>query len=479
MARLSLNALQAVLIRERLILYLQHRRAGDGQFSVRKLVEAIAFSEANANNPAAYNEERDSEGESVRYDSGFSLKNSTISNFLDRKASAIADENLPLIRNFLVHEGFLSPALLKLGGRHPEPWLSPEFSGLAPTDARLQKYRYELEGEYLRSEGEGAHTQLWIAAPGRSKPFVTVRIQTVCAKDKALPSLKCISLDGGPPSPAYEGRIFLMPGRTLVLVEVCSTERTWDGRVMRLTPQESGLIVAQTGDNASSRVDRLSHQRCAAADHARYSVRDGVISSHGLSRKDVEGRRPSFGKFSRADLESARDFYKRGARERAAFNAQLIASVRAGDARAVLQALLQGADPNSSEEKTGRMGLHLAAASNRLDIIEILTANRIEELLRIGKLDLALDEQALDAWRRSRLALNALVKDRAERCYPSAYAPVGFDDTERNRTAMSIWRRLMRLEMNADPGIEYRGRYAHLEYWKPSSVMRRAMAETA
>lgn len=474
MHRLPLNALQAVLIRERLILYLEHRRATDQQFSVRKLVEAISFSRANEGNPLAYREERDRDD--ARYDSGFALKNSTISNFLNRKASAMAEENLPLLRNFLVREGFLSPSLLKLGGRHPEPWLEPEFSGLAPTDARLQTFRYKLEGEYLRSEGDGVFSQLWIAAPGRSKPFVTLRVVTCCANEKTRPSLKCISLDGGAPPSSYEGRIFLMPGKTLVHIEVSSTKRSWDGRILRITPLDEGLAASEP-HGGTFQFDRLSNERCAAANRSRYRVRDGVAASHGLSLEGVSGRLFLLGDGPSYEVEAAQMFYKKDRRSRIALNAMFIAAVKAGDLRAVAEALIQGADPNTREKKTGRTAAHLAAAANRLDIIRILTAEKTEEAAVIEEHlgGLALDEQALACWRRARLARIAAVKDSAEGCYPSAYAPVGFDDSERNRVATSIWRTLMRLEMEEPSDLPYRGNYAHLEYWQPSSVMSESM----
>lgn len=470
----SLNALQTILIRERLILYVDHRRQRDGSFSMRELIEAIAFSEANAGKPSIYSEERDT-GE--RYDAGFTLKNNTIGNFLARKASSTTEEHLRLLRDFLAHEGFLSPALLRLAVRHPDPWLAQEFAGIAPSDPRLQRHRYELEGEYLRGTRSGRFSQLWIAAPGRSKPFVTLRVAAVCPACESRPSLKCLSHDGGPPDSAAEGRIFLMPGKTLVLVEVSYPKGNWSGGILRVEFSEHGINLIDASARASG-YDRVYSTNCATSERSRYNVRDAIRASYVLSREQMESRRPTIrmGDFRK---EQARALYKKPRRHQKRLDKELLTAAASGDAPAVLYALIRGANPNARDTNTERTAAHLAAAANSLAVIRTLTADAQSEqaVLHDYHGGRTLDEESSAAWRNARSARDPLAVDDAEKCYASAFAPIGFDASPRSREALEIWRTLMPLEMAERTGDEYYGRLAHLAFWKPSSVMTNAILQ--
>lgn len=459
--RRLLNALQAILIRERLILYLQSQK---NHLSVSKLIDRIAHCKAN-----------------IEYDNTVSLANSTLDNFVKRKTSAMSQAHQRLIRNFLAVEGFLSPALLRLAARHPDPWLAQEFAGVAPTDPRLQRHRHTLEGEYLRGGGarSGRYSQLWIAAPGRSKPFVTLRATGMCRASIDRPSLKCLSHDGGPPDSAAEGRIFLMPGKTLVLVEVSNSQGRWSGGILRVQLSEDGLSLLDLHVRAS-RFGRVSSANCITSERSRYSVCDAIRASYVLSREQIESRRPAIamGNFRR---EQARELYKKPRLYQKQLDAELLSAAANGDANAVLESLIRGANPNARKAKTGRTATHLAAAANSLAVIRTLTADAKNEqaVLQNYHAGRSLDDEASAAWRNARWARDPLATDDAESCYASSYAPVGFDGSARTHEALEIWRTLMPLEMSERTGDEYYGGYAHLDFWKPSSVMTNSILQNA
>lgn len=483
MKRPSLNASQAILIRERLILYMEHRRIKDGAFSVREVIEAIAFSEANAGKPPAYSEEKDT-GE--RYDVGFTLKNNTISNFLARKASATAEEHLRLMRDFLAHEGFLSPALLKMAAKHPDPWLAPEFAGVAHSDPRLQIYRYALEGEYLQETRSGRFDQIWIAALGRSKPFVTIRVATASPGCNERPSLKCLSHDGGQSGAAAEGRIFLMPGKSLILVEASYPNRNWSVGILSVQLLEDGLHLIDARAR-TSRYDRITCGNCATSERSSYSIRDAERASNVKSKEYMENFGSLLGTpgpvFEMQDIrkEQARKLYKKPRRYQKRLNALLLAAATSGDARNVLDALIRGANPNARDPKTGRTAAHLAAAANSLAVIRTLTADPKSEqtVLQEYHEGQSLDDEAWATWRNARWARDSLIVDDAEQCFASAYAPIGLDDSPRSREALEIWRILMPIEMSERTSEGYFGRFAHLDFWKPSSVMTESLQRFA
>lgn len=475
MPRPPFNALQAILIRERLILYLEHRRQEKPSFSIHKLIEVIIFSEANDDKPDAYREEIDEEG---RYDRAMALKNNSIGNFVTRKSSALDAENLPLIRDFLVHEGFLSPNLLRTGAKHPEPWISQEFRGLATADPRLQSHRAALEGEYLRSEGNGTVNQLWIAAPGRSKPFVTLRAITRCPANESPPSIRCLNLDAGLPKVPAEGRIFLMPGRTLVLVEVSETDKSWSGRIEQVRPN-SDILTLQQADGSEDHYERISVELCATSPRSQYQIDKARRASRISQPNDGETRFPRIGAMS--PVRDRRRILAASIRRRPnqdALDADLLAAAAQGDARGVFHALSRGANINSQKTGTGRTAAHLAAAVNSREAVLVLAGDDDSEGTIIKKYAqaLSIDDAALDVWRGAKMQRDPLAVDSEEGCYPSAFAPVGFDNTSRNARATANWRTLMRSEMSERSSQDFRGRYAHLEFWKPSTVMAATLA---
>jgi hypothetical protein len=166
MARTPLNVLQAILIRERLILCFQTRKSGWENYNVRKFIEDIAQSDGNEDEARAYREHADDEDEGGRFDAALPLKHSTVDNLLNRRSSAISDDNLRLICNFLLAEGYLTARTLALCGEHPDHRLQKQFGGIAPTDARLQRYRRSLEGEYRPgNEPEAAPNRSYLCGP--------------------------------------------------------------------------------------------------------------------------------------------------------------------------------------------------------------------------------------------------------------------------------------------------------------------------
>lgn len=474
MPRPPFNALQAILIRERLILYLEHRRKEKPSFSIHKLIEEIIFSEANADKPDAYREESDQEG---RYDRAMALKNNTIGNFVTRKSSALDAKNFPLLRDFLVHEGFVSPNLLRTSARHPEPWVSQEFRGLATADPRLQRHRATLEGEYLRSEGNGTFNQMWIAAPGRSKPFVTLRNPIECPGQHGLPSITCLNFDGGRPAAPAEGRIFLMPGRTLVLVEVTNSDKSWRGRIERVNVEADHLML-RSADGTDERYERISVERCALSPRSLYPLDKARRASRISHRDDSEVRFPRIGTMTPIrDQRREQAARRRRQRNQDEFDADLLAAATQGDARGVFHALARGANINTKEAGTGRTAAHLAAAANARDAVLVLAGDEGSEDRIIRKYAQAppIDDAALGVWREAKRLRDRLAVDNEEGCYPSAFAPVGFNHTKRNAQAMAIWRTLLRAEMGERSRPDFFGRHAHLEFWKPSSLMMRTL----
>lgn len=473
MARATFNALQAILIRERLILYFDHRRLTDKSFSVRKLIETVVFSEANAEKPTAYHAADDT-GE--RYDAGLPLKNNTIGNLLTRKASATTDATQPLLCDFLVSEGFLSPRLLVMSARHPHKPLTTQFSGIAATDPRLQKYRYALEGEYLLVTQNAVH-QLWIAAPGRSKPFVTLRTTAANSSNVSAPDrmpLKNVNHDSATPSTLHEGRIYLMPDESPTLVEVSYADRTWDGRIQRVLANDDALILHNDA-YADIILKRLSPINCMTSRRNRYSVADGVRAAEFANTKKEEG---IFAAIVRAkERETMTNAQQQPeAQNQQNLNSRLIESAKAGDATAVLRALLDGANINAKDPELGRTATHWAAAANALEAVLILAVHDDVETEMMAKHlpSMNFDEESLLGWRAARASRDPLVVDDREHCYPSAFAPVAFDGGERGRRATAIWQCLMRIEMETRQSRAESGPYSHLEDWKPSSVMQEA-----
>lgn len=480
MPRPPFNALQAILVRERLILYLLHRRQTERRFSVRKLIEAIVFSEANAQNPRAYQEGADDEG---RYDKAMPLKNNTIGNFVTRKSSVTDAENLPLIRDFLLAEGFVSPNLLDLNARHPDAKLLSHFAGIAPTDPRLQRHRAALEGEYIYCEGQSIG-QIWIAAPGRSKPFITLRAQRSSEPDMSRapkPNLKTLNLEAARSLTRSEGRIFLLPGDTATLVEVSAADRKWSGRVYRLGVSTHGIILHNelTG---SVGLDRVTPSNCTTGQRTPYGLKASSTLAPNVSNwSGRAGRLVSLGlPVSTAKSKgSATPAFKK------ALNQALIDGAKAGDAYAILLALVQGANVNYQDEETGRTATHWAAAANALEAVYVL-ASRPERRLR-GQGDAPghdrilakylpnarLSRGELETWRRARHRRDALILDK-EHCFASAYAPVASDKTERNRRATRIWHFLLSTEIKRMVHRYDTSPFAILEVWQPSSVMKEA-----
>lgn len=445
MAEQTFNALQAILIRERLILFWELRRSADRSYSVRRLIEDIALSDANEGAPNAYDERQDEDG--TRFDAGFTLKHSTVDNLLSRKASAISDDNLMLIGNFLSSEGFLSAEALALCGRHPNLKLARQFSGIAPSDARLQRYRRSLEGEYRAAEQAQS---LWVAAPGRSKPFVTLRL--------------AVSADTEPKDgKLFEGRIFLMPTDMTMIVEVSLPGRNMECCLHRIGIDGATMILHHEARPPIA-LDRLSPQRWRAAERLSYQAaksRQGPIS--GL-RETRQVRQPSL---SRSPEEQAHDF-------------ALLSAAREGNLPALLLALLNGADINTQDPATGATATHIAAERADAEMVRWLADSNFGDIKRLGDVlpQTTLDEEQRRRWTNSSYRRDPLILDH-QQCLASACAPISTDASERNRIATEIWQLLLTREVEAHAGAFGTNSTALLEIWQPSRAMREAMQRYA
>lgn len=469
MARTPLNALQAILIRERLIVCFQIRKSELLKYNVRKLIEDIALSSGNEGEARAYQEDQDREDEGQRFDSGLTLKHSTVDNLLNRRSSSISDDNLRLISNFLQTEGYLSAETLSLCGDHPDLRLQKQFGGLATTDARLQRYRRALEGEYRFI----AESQvLWVAAPGRSKPFVSLR--AVSAPTRASHPLHKTAFSAS--SERYEGRLFLMPGNTVSLIEMSTASKTWDGNIYR---------VAARG-NAIELLNELTGSRSFERAAPSLAAARGLRAAIGKALASLRFRWQVCRERDRKVLKALQRLWAPHPAVPSQFNLQhernaaLIEAAKTGKASTIVNLLAQGADINFREPKTGRTAAHWAAATNALDKVYALTCRHEDEAWVLSEHlpDIYPQGEVADFWREARMQRLPLIADD-EGCLASALALASTDDSERNRTATAIWRYLMQSEAEY---IHYRfglPTSALLAIWKPSTLMVKAMQRYA
>lgn len=443
MAQTPLNALQAILIRERLILYFETKRSELRNYSVRKLIEDIALSMANEGEAHAYQENEDFRDEGKFSATGYTLKNSTLDNLLARRASAISDGNLRLIRNFLLAEGFLTPDVLELCRRYPDLRLRAQFNGIAATDARLQRYRRALEGEYHAAEGGSEHS-LWIAEPGRSKPFVSLRV------------LSSKETGAAHRSTLYEGRIFLMPADTTMVVEVSKSENKLYCRMHRLGVHEDSMI--------------LHHEARAPIIVNRLSPRNYLIARRFAHKPPDERPRVPFENLR--EILGGRDTARMPTPEHIAWNKAFMQAAREGDLPGLVLALLNGANINIREHETGRTAMHLAAARADLEMVQWLnnagqqTIPQVKELLP----GIELTDSMSKNLRALSYARHLLLRDQDD-CFASAMAPVSTDDSDRNRRATEIWHKLFAAEIEMFWAVYSVSPLLMLDFWKPSSSM--------
>lgn len=467
MAGDKITALQAILIRERLILYVQHRRRGNKTFSVRQLIEAVMFSNANKDDPRI-NDAATNTGD--RDDSGYPLKHNTIDNLLSRRTSAVTDQNLRLLQRFLVAEGLLSPVVIELCGEHPDIRLRRHFRGIALSDPRLQKYRRAIEGEYLHFADQTAH-HVWIAAPGRSNPFLSVRAVTQVKSLRSITGLvKPITLDPDmPPLIRYEGRTFLMPGEKMILVEMNVAGKTSDCVMRRVgisadslalqNDLSEPLILERTAPGVRGKERRLSFEL------VKYLLEQ--LMQH------LRRQKRAFNQLVRI----ASRVFRLQTGDQAEKNMALIEAARSGTAMEVMLALLRGADINYQDAMTGRTAAHWAAASGILEKVYVLAVHPDDEsqVLRAYFPDVPPVGDMADMWRTARAGRDPLIVDN-EGCFASALAPASTDHSDRNRVATEIWTYLLKVECSAAGARYDTSACAFLDIWKPSSVMREAQA---
>jgi hypothetical protein len=457
MARTPLNALQAILIRERLIVCFQIRKSELKQYNVRKLIEDIATSIGNESEAHAYQEHKDREDEGERFDAALTLKHSTVDNLLNRRSSAISDDNLRLICNFLLTEGYLSADTLALCGKHPDLRLQSHFGGIAQTDPRLQRHRRALEGEYQDSE----RTQsLCIAAPGRSKPFVSLRAGI---KPRAGNPLRGPAISAS--SERYEGRLFLMPGETVHLIEMRTFDKEWDGTIYRVAVQGNSLELHNplSGSRSFFRTEL----------HVSRGIR--AIIQEALAK--LLSRWQACRERDRRIIESFRQMWAPrspdvGLTALSGKDADLIEAAKSGQAFRLIQLLADGANINAVDPATRRSATHLAAATNSLASVFALACRQGDEewVLREHFPDIDPNSDLAKRWRSARRWRFSLATDD-EGCFASALAPASTDNSERNRTATTIWLYLLLIEAEHVEAHWKLPRSALLEVWKPSSVM--------
>lgn len=467
------NALQCIVIRERLILYFEHQTAKQHDYSVRALNEAVTFSEANELLNSHY--EEDSDG-SNRYDSGLPVKNNTLENFLKRKSSSTKDESIKLICNYLLSEGFVSPRLVTKASKHPDRYIAPEFAGIAPSDPRLQKYRHGIEGEYFSIE-DSEISHIWIAQPGRSKPFVTLRnltVQKAQGAEKDTPSLKALNYDTEIPQNIYEGRIFLMPEETLMHVEICYSNRKWRGELHTLSMRGDELFLHKEGETDKI-YERPSPKNCLTLQRNTYramqfaAVSDFVkTQSHGRGGFNIFGQNNSEEQLENTQTEISEEQLK--------LNTALIEAAKAGETAEVIKSLIVGANINYKDPEFGRTAAHWAASQNEMITVMALAGDIEEEdelLADVFQCNIPSQED-LEKWRTAKANRDPLIQDDQENCFASAFAPIGGDNSERNRTAKNIMMFLFPIEGRAMAEKPDAGASAVLNAWKPSSVMEQA-----
>lgn len=470
MARRPLNALQAILIRERVILYFDRKKTQDRSYSVRKLIEDIALSVANEDEADAYREEQDQEDEGQRFDSGLSLKHSAVDNFLSRRASAISDDNLHLICNFLVAEGFLSNEALALNGNHPDPRLSTQYKGIAETDPRLQRHRRALEGEYYE-HAPSIRQSLWIAAPGRSRPFVTLR------------QLSCVNHDPTEQPAVYEGRIFLIPTDITLMVEVSISPDKAECFVHRVGVRDNAMILHHEGRSPIT-IERTSLANFTLGKGSRYKpaaplkhVPSNLREAFGdPSEYDWPGARASLPevahhpKSPRASTPG--DTPKKGWRtdEETRLDLELLRAAATGDTPALLLSLFKGASINTQDRETGRTAAHLAAMRGDLEMTQWIDDPRVRDVHELHKIlpDAELTPDILKRWSNPLAFFHvrrfATERDH-EQCLPSELAPISTDNSDRNRRATAVWQ-LLFLKESREHSVS-----GLLDCWTPSSAM--------
>lgn len=465
MVRTPLNALQAILIRERLIACFEIRKSELKNYNVRKFIEDIATSIGNESEAHAYQEHKDREDEGERFDAALTLKHSTVDNLLNRRSSAISDDNLRLICNFLLTEGYLSAETLALCGKHPDLRLQSEFSGIAPTDPRLQRYRRALEGEYRDSE----RTQtLCIAAPGRSKPFVSLRAETI---PRAGVPLRGPAISAS--SERYEGRVFLMPGQAMALVEMSTIGKLWDGTIYRVTANDGSLKLQSDlkGSRSFSRTELNIRRGIRAV------IQEAIAKLQFRWQACRERDRRALGQFARMWAPHSPDTRPTAL---TGGDAELIAAAKSGHHYQLIELLAAGANINARDPATGKTAAHWAAASGSVQSVYALVFREDDEeqKLREHFPDIDPAGEFAQRWRAARQRRDPLRTDD-EGCFASALAPASTDGSERNRAASECWLYLLLTEAEFVENTLSLPRFALLEVWKPSSVMMEAFERYA
>lgn len=480
------NALQRVALRERLILYFEHERQRKSAYSIRALVEDIVYCNANASvtdtiEDKPFYEYEDLEkgaAESTRYDIDLPLKHTTMDKFLSRKSMPRSDETLQLIYRFLAEKGFFSPDVEDLFKWFPSGRLDRHFRGVAITDERLKKHRLYLEGEFISTHNYRDIEQLWIHATGRIGRFVTVTFKETSLPPGGKVTLKLLNALKRDVHPQSEGRIFMMPLGALCLTQIC---RQGQKKVHQHFVFDPGNTTANLKTIAFS--DKIEFVRVSSESCDLFS-RDSYEPGEFKKEKDVieEGPHWDFrGPPPKIDLTTHDNLTPN--------NKDLLTAAEDGDVRAVIMALIDGADINIVGGPHHCTPTHIAAGMNHLDVVLALTITdetQVTNELAVSSSvrDILIDKyipeikdkpDVITKWEAACSKRNPLIVDNKWLNYPSSFAQTASDDTDRNKIAHKIISHLFCIEMEAYAAENKTSVFAYLDAWQPSKWMNEAV----
>lgn len=273
-------------------------------------------------------------------------------------------------------------------------------------------------------------------------------------------------------SERYEGRLFLMPGQAVALVEMSTSDKVWDGAICRVTVNGDAL--------------ELQHELNGSRSFFRteVNVRRIIRSVIREAFAKLQSRWQACRARDRMIIQSLGRIWASPPTRRwtalTGNDAALIEAAKSGQAFEMIRRLAAGANINAQDPATGRTAAHWAAASGSIDSVYALVFREGDEEQKLREHFPDIDPRGdlAELWRAARKKRDPLRIDD-EGCFASALAPVSTDGSERNRAAQEVWLYLFLTEAECVERTLRLPRSTFLEVWKPSSVMMEAFERYA
>lgn len=373
---------QVVLIRERLILYRQVRKARTGIGTVRAVIEDILASDATT---LQLPKDGGTARPGAKYDKSYPLKNTSVSEFLTRKRRDITDSVLYEIANFLCAESLLDKRQLENPGRDVGFSLPVAGSITYFRDSVLTAPRHIIEGEYI---AEVQHAECaavsYLLVYNNAEPKLTIAERwnnsyLRASFETATTFINRIDRGTYDRRAQYLGQIFFMSDGSFLLVEHGVSAS--DG------PDGPRAAVGEIGSDAL-RFDQTARPG-AAEEYKRLSsfskinarLRNNIIENKKSAIFFSKERNSLLNKFIIEQLLYDRIYIRGGMEDESDVNIRhaserLLQAAEADDWGAMIQALIDKADINFRDPETGWTAGHWAAHNSSYDAYAVLVPER-------------------------------------------------------------------------------------------------------